>query len=72
MKGWSENSIVQENGLFIDNKINKTNQNYPVGGKQDSWQAGQGMNRIQLENIRRRTGTELQTQGNYKGSKRVG
>ncbi len=27
MKGWSKDSIVQENGLSIDNKTNK---NYPV------------------------------------------
>ncbi len=37
VKGWSEGSIVQENGLFNDNKINKTYQNYIVGEKQDGW-----------------------------------
>ncbi len=31
LKGWSEHSIVQENGGFIDNKIKQTNKNYTIG-----------------------------------------
>ncbi len=43
LKGWSEHSIVQENGLFIDNKIKQTNkQKLHHRGKQAGNQAWQG------------------------------
>ncbi len=58
--------------LLIKNNTNK--QKLSRRGKQDSWQglAGQGktrQGRAGTGNIRRRTGTGRQTQGDYKGSK---
>ncbi len=54
---------------FLITMINKTNKNYPVGEKQ----TGQGWTRLDTRhrrpNIWQRTHTELQTQGDYKGSK---
>ncbi len=34
--------MVQEMGFLFINKIKQNNKNYPVGEKQDSWQAWQG------------------------------
>ncbi len=62
--------------LFINNKTKQTNkQKQPRRGQTD-WQAGQGRaGHGMAQDIRRRTNiwqrthTELQTQGDYKGSK---
>ncbi len=79
VKGWGEDSVVQENGLLII-KNKQYNKNYPVGEKQDGGLAGlarqdrarqgtTGHDRIHAMEHQWRTGTGLQTQGDYKGSK---
>ncbi len=60
--------LQEVKGLFINNdKLNKQKQPRRV---KTNWQAGQGRTQdIRRPNIWQRTHTELQTQGDFKGSK---
>ncbi len=66
--------MVQSDGLlFKTTKKNSNKLKLPRRGKQDSWQAWHGRTRQTGQDrtgyMRWRTGTRLQTQGDYKGSK---
>ncbi len=60
---------MQEMGFIKQNKT--SNKNYPVGKKtgQLAMQDKTRQGRTGTGNIRQQTGTGLQTQGDYKGSK---
>ncbi len=66
--------MQEENELIT--MINKTNKNYPLGEKQTGRLDKAGLDKAGLDraghrrpNIWQRTHTELQAQGDYKGSK---
>ncbi len=62
-------------GIFINNNINNTNKNFPIWEKQTGWtrQGKARQDRTQgIHSIKQRTNKGLQTQGDYKGSKRGG
>ncbi len=70
----SEDSNAGYGQLIYLIKIKQTNKNYPVGEKQAGWLAGKaglGWTRLDTDDIKHkvRTHTELQTQGDFKGSK---